>query len=116
MLQPVDKGKFVKRLYDYASRAINQKVKASYAEKTGMSESTFRDKMCGARNFKGFELDTVLAMYSDQLGKESYDNQFRVFLTIMSDGDFRALDAAQERAISELNSQNEEMAVSKILV
>lgn len=116
MLQPEDKSKFVKGLYDYASRAINQKVKGSYAEKTGMSESSFRDKMCGARSFKGFELDTVLSIYSEQLGRESFDNQFRQFLTKMSDGDARTIDMAQDIAIAELSEQNELMAVGKILV
>lgn len=111
-----DQTKFVKGLYDYASRGINQKVKAAYAEKTGMTENTFRDKMCSHRTFRDFELDVIEQAYRTELGDESFFKQHQAFIDHMCDGDRRTNEGVQDTAIAQLAAQNEGMAVSKILV
>jgi hypothetical protein len=116
LLQTADKLLFVKQLYDYSSRAVNLSVKAQYAEKTGMSERSFGDKMNTHRSFKGQELDIVEQLYNLNLGQAAFDNQLSLFIAKMSDGDARTIDNAQTAEIKKLTEQNDQMATSHILI
>ena len=116
MLQAADKLLFVKALYDYASRAVNVKVKALYAEKTGMSVRTFSDKMNRNQTFKGFELDVIEKLYQAELGNEIFEEQLFNFISIQSDGDHRTVEAAKDREIKKLAEINNELLTSNLLV
>ena len=82
-----DKLSFVWHLYRYCNRSTNAKVRAEYAKSLSASERSFSDKMVNHRVFKGQELDLLRRLYKQNLGNDEYDQQWKVFLKLRSDGD-----------------------------
>jgi len=113
-LQTADKLLFVRQLYDYCNRLTNSKIVNQGAQRIGITERSFREKMLTNRPFKGQELDIVEHLYLMELGQETFDKQLYIFLGNMSDGDLRTIEKSQNEAIAKLTEQNNEMATSHL--
>lgn len=115
-LQAVDNLAFVQSLYDYCGRNFNAQVRKLFAEKMGVSEKSFSNKMYSQVGFKGQEMDLVKSLYRQVLGDTEYTRLYQVFLTQAANGDHRTNEAAKEKAIADLAAQNEELVLGKVLV
>lgn len=116
LLHPTDNLLFVKHLYEFTTRAKNAKIRAEYAQRLGVTERTFNDKMNTHRTFKGEECKLVVSLYEQHLGQSVVDEEFQNFISQMSDGDRRTIDKAQDNQIKQLVEQNEEMEDSGVFL
>ncbi len=113
-LQTDDKLLFVRYLYDYFARPAKDRIVTQASAKIGIAERSFRNKMLSSRPLKGQEVDIIENVCLVELGQDAFDKQLRLFIEKMSDGDLRTIDKSQNKAISELTEQNQEMATSHI--
>ncbi|WP_353720199.1 hypothetical protein [Dyadobacter sp. 676] len=114
--QTADKLAFVHYLYDYCGRHTNGQVRSLFAQKMGVSERSFNNKMYSKNGFKGQELDQVQSLYRQVLGNEEFTQQLTLFLARASDGDYRTNENAANAAISDLTKQNTDMLTSHFLL
>ncbi len=68
---------FGKDLHESATLNVKAQVTEAYALATGYSAQTYKDKMCGHRNFTMMELDIVIGAFRRAYGEELFTIRFR---------------------------------------